>query len=120
MALRQPGPGRGGKAVNRPEPAGAPPEPRWDGRRILFEVEHEGAAVACAISPDALRDLSGTRCFRPADMLRCFSAERGRIEAMAAVKLRARPGRVAGLLTLWSDDVDAPRPAGADGRSGGI
>lgn len=117
--LRQAGPGRAGKTMAGPETA---TEPRWDGRRILFDVEHEGAAVACAISPDALRDLSGTRCFRPADLLRCFVAERGRIEAMAAGKLRARPGRVAGLLTLWSDDVlESPRdPGGADGRSGGI
>ncbi|MGG5810103.1 DUF1488 family protein [Falsiroseomonas sp. CW058] len=85
--------------------------PRWDGRRILFDLAWEGGDVACAISPDALRELSARRCFRPADLLRCFEAERGRVEAIARGKLRARTVRVPGILAIWSDDVEDARPA---------
>lgn len=79
--------------------------PRWDGRRILFEVLHAGSEVACAISPEAVRDIAKARCFTPADLLRSFAAERPRIEAAAALKLRSRAIRMPGLLTVWSGDV---------------
>lgn len=87
-------------------------QPRWDGRRVLFELRHDGADVSCAISPDALRELSPQRCFKPADLLRCFTTQRPRIEAAARRKLHARPSAAAALLTLWTDDVEDPAPAG--------
>jgi hypothetical protein len=99
--------------------ATAAPHPRWDGRRVLFEVIDEGRSVACAISMNALQDLSGRRRFKPADLLECFAAARPRIEAIALGKLRARPeGGVSGIVHIWSDDIDdltppASAPAGA-------
>ena len=82
--------------------------PRWDGRRILFEVDHGGQSVVCAISLTALQDLSSFRRFKPAELLKCFIETRARIEAIALAKLRARPGAVAGVLNIWSDDLDEP------------
>lgn len=35
--------------------------PRWDGSRVLFEIEVAGRPVACAISRAALQELSGRR-----------------------------------------------------------
>lgn len=85
--------------------------PRWDGRRVLFEVAHGGQSVVCAISLTALQDLSSFRRFKPAELLKCFIETRARIEAIALAKLRARPGGVAGVLNIWSDDLDEPAPA---------
>ncbi len=102
-----------------PEAGTAPRRARWDGRRVLFEVRHEGAEVPCAISPDALRDLTAERCSRPADLLRCFAAERARVEAAILGKLRARRFPVSGLPTIWPDDIEefeAPRPAPGGGE----
>jgi hypothetical protein len=92
--------------------------PRWDGRRILFEVLHAGSEVACAISPEAVRDIARARCFTPADLLRNFAAARPRIEAAAASKLRQRAIRMPGPLTVWSGDVGEAdeRAAGPDVR----
>lgn len=87
--------------------------PRWDGRRILFEIADGNRSVACTISANALEDLSGHRRFKPADLLACFAAARARIGAIALGKLRARPANAAGLLYIWSDDVDDPPPASA-------
>jgi hypothetical protein len=87
--------------------------PRWDGRRILFEVDHGGESVACAISLTALQDLSSFRRFKPAELLKCFVETRPRIEAIALAKLRARSGGVAGVLNIWSDDLDEPAPVRA-------
>jgi hypothetical protein len=81
-------------------------EPYWDGRRILFEVIADDQAVPCAISMNALQDLSTQRRFKPADLLKCFAAARNRIEAIALNKYRTRPGGGCGLLHIWSDDVD--------------
>ena len=89
-----------------PEAGAALRRARWDGRRVLFEVRHDGAAVPCAISPDVLRDLTAQRCSKPADLLRCFDAERARIEAAVLGKLRSRRFPVSGLLTIWPDDVE--------------
>lgn len=87
--------------------------PRWDGRRILFEVDHGGESVSCAISLTALQDLSSFRRFKPSELLKCFVETRPRIEAIALAKLRARAGGVAGVLNIWSDDLDEPAPARA-------
>jgi hypothetical protein len=86
-------------------------EPRWDGRRILFEVIDNDHAVACAISVNALQDLSTQRRFRPDDLLKCFANARTRIETIALAKYRARRQGVSGILHIWSDDVDEPPPA---------
>ncbi len=91
--------------------------PRCDGRRLLFEIVEEGRSVACAISLMALEDVSGSRCFKPADQLKSFAAARERIEAIALGKIRARAQDASGPLNIWSDDVesddadDSPPPA---------
>ena len=87
--------------------------PRWDGRRVLFEIVDGDRSVACTISVNALRDLSGQRRFKPSDLLACFAAARAQIGAIALGKLRARPARATGLLYIWSDDIDDPPPASA-------
>lgn len=87
--------------------------PRWDGRRVLFELADEGRQIACAISLTALQDLGEQRCFKPADLLRRFATARARIEAIALDKSRARPEGVSGLLNIWSDDIGDPPPASA-------
>jgi Protein of unknown function (DUF1488) len=87
--------------------------PRWDGRRMLFEVQDEDRRVDCAISLNALQDLSGQRRFKRADLLICFAAARGRIEAIALTKLHARSHGVSGVLNIWSEDIGGPPPASA-------
>lgn len=89
-----------------PAIASMPAPARWDGRRVLFEVQHDGAELPCAISPDALRDLSASRCFRPADLLRVFAAHRIAVGAIALNKLRTRRSAVPGPLMLWSGDIE--------------
>lgn len=86
--------------------------PRWDGRRIMFEIANGDAGnVACTISVNALQDLSGRRQFKPADLLACFAETRERIGVIALAKLRARAAGASGLLYIWSDDVEEPPPA---------
>lgn len=85
--------------------------PRWDGRRALFEIEHDGQRYPCAISSGALQELSGTRHFKPADLPRYFAEAHGRIEAIAVAKLRARKSGLLGVLSIWADDIDDPPPA---------
>ena len=97
--------------MTEPKPSAIAAEPHWDGRRILFEVIADGQAVACAISMNALQDLSAQRRFKPVDLLKCFAVARMRIEAIALNKHRTRPEGVSGLLHIWSDDIDEPPPA---------
>jgi len=80
--------------------------PRWDGRRILFEVQDAERSVACAISMNALQDMSAQRRFKPADLLAAFAELGPRIEAIALHKLRARSEAPSGLLNIWSDDIE--------------
>jgi hypothetical protein len=80
-------------------------KPRWDGSRVMFEIEAAGEAVACAISRGALQDLSGRKQHAPADMLRCFEAARVQIETIAAEKFRDRPESVSGIVSIWDDDI---------------
>ncbi len=82
------------------------PRARWDGRRVLFEVEHDGEEVPCAISSDVLRDLTARRCFKPKDVMKSFAEARPQIEAIVHGKLRARIVRSPMPLTIWSNDVD--------------
>lgn len=87
--------------------------PRWDGRRVLFEIADGDRSAACTISLNALQDLSGYRRFKPAELLACFTAARAKIEVIALGKLRARTSGATGLLYIWSDDIDDPPPASA-------
>lgn len=80
-------------------------QPRLNGNRIMFEVEDRGRRIPCAIYQGALQELTGQRHFKPAELLRCFAAVRGRIETIALAKLKARPAGVSGLLNIWSDDI---------------
>jgi hypothetical protein len=82
------------------------PQARWDGRRVLFEVEHDGEEVPCAISSDVLRDLTARRCFKPKDVLACFVEARPQVEAIVHGKLRARITPSLMPLTIWSNDLD--------------
>jgi Protein of unknown function (DUF1488) len=88
------------------------PSPRWDGNRILFDVNDGGQSIACAISRAALEELIATRCFGAADMLRGFVGARDRIERLALAKSRARPDGNMGRLTLWADDIDDAQDMG--------
>lgn len=94
------------------EPA-ARSRPRWDGSRILFEIEQDGQTVSCAISRGAVQDLSERRCFKTAELLQCFDDKRGRIEAIARSKFRAAGENVSGVVSVWADDIDdvPPPPA---------
>jgi Protein of unknown function (DUF1488) len=87
--------------------------PRWDGRSVLFEITDGAEQVPCAISGGALEEIDGRRYFKPADLLSCFTAARGRIEVIALHKLRTSPLGISGRLNLWADDVDPLPAAGA-------
>lgn len=95
------------------EPTPIASNPRWDGRRVLFEVSDGGCNAPCTISVNALQDLTGQRRFKPADLLACFAGARPQIEAIALGKLRTRAASTTGLLYIWSDDIDEPPPADA-------
>ncbi len=86
--------------------------PRWDGRRVLFEVADGDRSAACTISANALQDLGRHRSSKPADLLACFATERARIGTIVLAKLRARTAGATGLLYVWSDDIDDPPQAG--------
>jgi hypothetical protein len=93
--------------------------PRWDGRRVLFDLVDAASSTPCAISQGAIQELSEVRRFKPADLLRCFAAARGRIEAIALAKRKARPSGAEGVLNIWLDDVEdftPDRPATAAAR----
>jgi Protein of unknown function (DUF1488) len=96
-----------------PEHTSIASHPRWDGKRVLFEIADGDRSVACTISMNALQDLSGHRRFKPTDLLACFAAARARIGEIALGKLRSRSGRTTGLLYIWSDDIDDPPPDSA-------
>jgi hypothetical protein len=79
---------------------------RWDGRRVLFELQHGAQAVPCAISPGVLRELTSQRCFKREEVLQCFTAVRAQVEAIAHGKLRQRVAPFPMPLTIWSNDVE--------------
>ena len=88
-------------------------KPRWDGSRVLFEIEADGACVPCAISRAALDDLGGRGAYKPADMIRRFMSFQDRIEKIAADIFRARPASVTGTVSVWADDIDEPQASPA-------
>jgi hypothetical protein len=87
--------------------ATALPKPRWDGSRVMFEIEAGGELVTCAISRAALQELSGRRHFAAAELLRCFVEIRAKVEAIALNKYTVSPDSVCGILSIWEDDIDA-------------
>jgi len=104
--------------MHAPKQGTALSKPRWDGSRVMFEIEAAGERVSCAISRSALQDLSGRKQYAPADLLRCFDAARMQIEAIAAGKFSATPESVSGIVSIWDDDVEeasaalvVPQPA---------
>lgn len=95
--------------------------PRWDRNRVLFEIEDEGQMVPCAISLQALQDVSGRRFHDGTRLLACFGTVRSRIERAARFKLRARRHTDGHLLTIWSGDLDAAaEAAGAESAEAAI
>lgn len=64
---------------------------RWDGSRVLFEIEIAGRPVACGISRAALQELNGCHHIASGDLLRRFVEERARIEGIAASIFAIRP-----------------------------
>lgn len=92
--------------------------PRWDGSRVIFEIEDAGQQVTCAISRGALQDISERRYFKSAELLRCFAESRGRIEAIARSKLKAMPESASGVVSIWADDVEEPPEAEAAPSAG--
>jgi hypothetical protein len=92
-------------------PARDPASARVDGRRVLFAVRQDGIDVRCAISLNALQDISERRYVKPAEVLQCFAQAQLRIEAAARHKLTIRSLPEGGLLNLWSDDFEEPRQA---------
>lgn len=93
-------------------PAAIPPTPpaaRWDGRRVHFDIVVSGEEVSCAISSAALREMSGQSRYSPADLLRCFNEHRTRIETIAHRRAAEHEDSITGIISIWEDDVDAPR-----------
>lgn len=88
-------------------------KPRWDGSRVLFQIEVVGRSVACAISRAALQQVSGGRHIPSGDLLRRFADTRGRIEEIATDIFAVRPENVTGTLHIWADDIDDPPSAPA-------
>ena len=91
-------------------------KPRWDGSRVLFEIEVAGRPVACAVSRAALQELVGCRYIASGDLLRRFADGRERIEKIAASIFAVRPESVTGTLHIWADDIDDPPSAPAVAR----
>lgn len=99
--------------MNTIRPLRSVTRPRWDGTRILFEIEVAVKLVACAISRAALGELSGCHHMPPGDLLRRFADGRDRIEEIAASIFAIRPEWVTGTLHIWPDDIDDPPSAPA-------
>ncbi len=87
---------------------------KWDRNRVLFEIEVDGHVVECAISREALQDVSGRRFAKPPELMECFETARPRLEQVAREKWLARSEAVEGIVTIWSDDLDEEEPTEAD------
>jgi hypothetical protein len=85
--------------------------PRWDGSRVLFQIEVAGRPVACAISRAALQEVSGCHHIASGDLLRRFADGRDRIEEIATNIFAMRPENATGALHIWADDIDDPPSA---------
>ncbi len=79
---------------------------RWDRNRVLFSIEDAGESYDCAISREALQDISDRRYGKPVELLACFEKARPRLEGIARQKLHAHHGAITGVVTIWSGDLD--------------
>ncbi|MBL6077114.1 DUF1488 family protein [Belnapia sp. T18] len=79
---------------------------RWDGRRVLFDVQHDMEVVPCAVSPFVIRELVPGPCFKTQDVLKRFMAARIQIEAAVHSKLQRRVAPCPTPLTVWSSDLE--------------
>jgi hypothetical protein len=86
--------------------SGIPPDARWDGRRVLFDVQHDMQVVPCAVSPFVIRELVPGPCFKTEDVLKRFMAARIQIEAAVHSKLQRRVSPSPTPLTVWSSDLE--------------
>jgi len=91
-------------------------KPRWDGSRVLFEIEHAGQRLLCAISRSALQDLGGKRAHSGPDLLKCFAAFEPQITGIAAALFDAHPESASGIISIWSDDITEPPEPPSIGR----
>jgi hypothetical protein len=92
-------------------------KPRWDGSRVLFEIDHAGQSVLCAISRSALQELGGKRAYAGPDLVKAFLAAEPQIAAIAANLFDARPDSASGIISIWSDDItESPEPPAIAGR----
>jgi hypothetical protein len=82
--------------------------PRWDRNRVLFEIQQDGETYDCAISREALQDISARRYAKPVELLACFEKVRPRLERIARAKLLGRSDAIEGMVTIWSGDLDEP------------
>lgn len=87
--------------------------PRWDRNRVLFEIVEAGQYYDCAISREALQDISDRRYAKPVELLACFEKVRPRLERIAREKLRSRSDAIEGMVTIWSGDLDDADPPAA-------
>jgi hypothetical protein len=66
-----------------------------------------------------LQDLGGWRQYSPADLLRCFTNARARIEKAAADKFASQSESVYGVVSIWSDDLEDAPPAAVNNEPQG-
>jgi hypothetical protein len=89
--------------------------PRWDGTRLLFEVDDGGNRLSCSISREALeRAGGGGHTARRWQLLEAFERLRPRIERIALAKARVAPAESIGMMTTIStDELDDLPPSSA-------
>jgi hypothetical protein len=86
-------------------------KPRFDGNRVIFEIDADGRRVPCVISRSALQGISQRRHFASGDLLRSFNDARRQIEQIALRKYRAQPESASGVTSIWEEDVEDTRPS---------
>jgi hypothetical protein len=86
-------------------------KPRFDGNRVIFEIDADGRRVPCVISRSALQGISQRRHFASGELLRSFNEARPQIEQIALRKYRAQPESASGVTSIWEDDVEETRPS---------
>jgi hypothetical protein len=69
-----------------------------------------GAQVPCAISREALAELTGNRSFKDHAALASFETARGAIEALALRKFDAGGASITGVVQIWVSDLDEAPP----------
>lgn len=88
-------------------------KPRWDGSRVLFDIEVAGMQIPCAISRAALGQVVGSAFIATRELVTRFADGQRQIEQVAREMLSERPGTMRGTLSIWSDDIDFDQPPSA-------